>query len=163
MFQKPDLEVSNSMTRIRSVKTELFTHEALFDAEINYKLPLRLAFVGLFICFDRKGRFRWQPRRLKLNIFPYDGIDFADVLDALHTCRFVVKYENNGEVYGCIPSWPQHQHINNKEMASKLPAVEESTILAEVNHVLSSSSPRVSNASSMHESFVNDASEPAEK
>ncbi len=95
----------------------------------NYKLPLRLAFIGLFTCCDRSGRFRWQPRRLKLDIFPYEDIDFSRVLDALQSREFIVKYENQGEIYGCIPSWLRHQHINNREMTSKFPSVEESTII----------------------------------
>ncbi len=147
------------MTRIRSVKPELFTHEGLFEAEIYYKLPLRLAFIGLFTCCDRKGRFRWQPRRLKLDVFPYDNIDFAHVLNVLHSCQFIVKYENNGEIYGWIPSWLQHQHINNKEMASTLPAFEESTILPVGNHVSFSGTLHVPDTSSTRESFVDDASE----
>lgn len=117
------------MTRIRSVKPELFKHEELYKAEIHFKLPLRLAFIGLFTCCDRKGRFRWQPRRLKLDIFPYDDIDVSLVLDALQCRGFIVKYENQEQIYGCIPSWLQHQHINNREMASKLPSIEDSIIL----------------------------------
>lgn len=117
------------MSRIRTVKPELFTHEALYDAEIAHKLPLRLAFIGLFTCCDRSGRFRWQPRRLKLDIFPYDDIDVSLVLDALQLRGFIVKYKNHGEIYGCIPSWLRHQHINNREISSKLPAVDESSIL----------------------------------
>lgn len=117
------------MARIRSVKPELFKHEGLFEAEMNYQLPLRLAFIGLFTCCDKEGRFRWQPRRLKLDVFPYEDIDFSRVLDALQSRGFIVKYDNQGEVYGCIPSWLRHQHINNREIASKLPPVTESTIL----------------------------------
>lgn len=53
------------MSRIRTVKPELFKHEELFDAEQNSKLPLRLAFIGLFTVADREGRFKWRPRTLK--------------------------------------------------------------------------------------------------
>ena len=49
--------------RIRTVKPEFFTHEGLFDAEKATKLPLRVAFVGLWCAADREGRFRWEPRR----------------------------------------------------------------------------------------------------
>lgn len=37
------------MPRIRTVKPELFKHVGLFETKIKYQLPLRLAFVALFI------------------------------------------------------------------------------------------------------------------
>lgn len=117
------------MGRIRTVKPELFRHEALFEAEQDYQLPLRLAFIGLFTCCDKEGRFRWRPRQLKLDILPYDDIDFSRVLDALATRDFLVKYEVEGEVYGYIPSWHKHQNINNKEAESNLPSIEDGTVL----------------------------------
>jgi hypothetical protein len=58
--------------RIRTVKPELFNHEGLFDAEMEERLPLRVAFIALFTCCDREGRFRWQPRRLKLHMLSFE-------------------------------------------------------------------------------------------
>ena len=34
--------------RIRTIKPEFFTHEILYEAEIRFKLPLRVAFAGLW-------------------------------------------------------------------------------------------------------------------
>src|SRR6185437_1925835 len=104
---KPNKKSKNSTlvrreSRIRTVKPELFLHEGLFDAEQEERLPLRLAFIALFSCCDREGRFRWQPRRLKVQMLPYDEIDMSRVLDAFVRRGFVVKYESQGEVYGCI-------------------------------------------------------------
>lgn len=115
------------MARIRTVKPELFRHETLFEAEQQSKLPLRLAYIGLFTACDREGRFKWKPRALKLDVLPYDQIDFSRVLDALVTHGFIVKYEHEGNEFGCIPTWPQHQIINNRESVSLLPSLEEST------------------------------------
>jgi hypothetical protein len=115
------------MARIRTVKPELFRHEALFEAEQQSKLPLRLAFIGLFTACDREGRFKWKPRALKLDVLPYDQIDFSRVLDALLTHGFIVKYALDGDEFGCIPTWSQHQVINNRESTSLLPSSEEST------------------------------------
>jgi hypothetical protein len=112
--------------RIRSVKPELFSHEALFEAELFYKLPLRLAYIALFTCCDCEGRFRWQPRRLKLNMLPYDDVDISRVLDAFMERGFIKKYEYQGEIYGCIPSWSRHQKINHREAKSVLPSMEDS-------------------------------------
>ena len=107
--------------RIRTIKPEFFTHDRLFDAEKETKLPLRLAYIGLWCAADREGRFRCEPRRLKALIFPYDKIDFSRVLDALVARRFIVKYGKEDSFFGAIPSWNNHQVINNRERDSQLP------------------------------------------
>jgi hypothetical protein len=117
------------MSRIRTVKPELFKHLALFEAEEKYQLPLRIAFVGLFTCCDRQGRFLWQPRRLKVDILPYDNVNMDDVLNALIESGFINAYEVNNIVYGCIPTWGSHQVPNNKEHESKLPEITQGKIL----------------------------------
>ncbi|GAA4169527.1 hypothetical protein [Shinella granuli] len=80
------------MARIRTIKPEFFKHEGIFDAEQETGLPLRLAFAGLWTQCDREGRFAWRPRQLKVDILPYDELDFLRVLDALATRGFIVKY-----------------------------------------------------------------------
>lgn len=107
--------------RIRTIKPEFFTHEALYEAEIQTKLPLRVAFIGLWCAADREGRFKWEPRRLGVAILPYDKGEFSRVLDALTTRGFIVKYESEGVIYGCVPSFTRHQVINNRESPSVLP------------------------------------------
>jgi len=107
--------------RIRTIKPEFFNHEGIYDAEHETKLPLRLAFIGLWCVADREGRFKWEPRRLKVKILPYDSIDFSRVLDALNTRGFIVKYASESETFGCIPSFNRHQVINNRERPSELP------------------------------------------
>ncbi|WP_196482934.1 HNH endonuclease [Burkholderia stagnalis] len=104
------------------MKPELFTHEDLFEAEQETGLPLRIAFVGLFTCADREGRFKWRPRTLKLAVLPHDQVDFSRVLDALTTSGFVRKYVVDGEPYGFIPTFLKHQTINQREAKSTLPA-----------------------------------------
>jgi hypothetical protein len=117
------------MARIRTVKPEFFRHEQLFEAEKETGLPLRLAFIGLWTAADRDGRFRWQPRALKLDCLPYDDADFSRVLDALATRGLVVAYEVDGVKYGHIPTWQKHQVINNREMASNIPAPNVNNVL----------------------------------
>lgn len=118
------------MARIRTVKPELFKHEDLFDLEQKSGLPIRIAFVGLFTCCDRDGRFKWRPRALKLDIIPYDECDFSRVLDALVTRGFVVRYTSDGDEFGYIPTFLKHQVINNKESKSILPVPDESLYLS---------------------------------
>lgn len=114
------------MSRIRAIKPEFFRHEALYEAERETRIPLRLAFAGLWTVADREGRFRWRPRQLKLDCLPYDEVDFSRVLDALMTRGFIVKYESEGEYYGWIPTFKDHQIVNPRERQSVLPDPEKS-------------------------------------
>lgn len=109
------------MARIRTVKPEFFTHEDLFNAEVEEKLPLRVAFSGLWTVCDREGRFKWRPNTIKLAVLPFDEVDFSRVLDALASRGFIVKYVVEGENFGYVPSWEKHQVINNRESESTLP------------------------------------------
>lgn len=111
--------------RIRTIKPEFFLHEDLFIAEKETKLPLRVAFAGLWCAADREGRFKWEPRRLGIQILPYDGIDFSRVLDALTTRGFIVSYASTTGDFGFIPSFLKHQVINNRERLSDLPNPSE--------------------------------------
>jgi hypothetical protein len=107
--------------RIRTIKPEFFLHEGLFTAEKETKLPLRVAFAGLWCAADREGRFKWEPRRLGIQILPYDDVDFSRVLDALATRGFIVSYASSTGDFGFIPSFLKHQVINNREKFSDLP------------------------------------------
>jgi hypothetical protein len=107
--------------RIRTIKPEFFTHDGIFEAEQETGLPLRLAYIGLWCAADREGRFRWEPRRLKVQVMPYDDVDFSRVLDALVTRGFLVHYASAGREFGAIPSFTKHQVINNRERDSELP------------------------------------------
>ncbi|CAJ4428693.1 Replication protein 15 [Burkholderia pseudomallei] len=136
------------MGRIRTVKPELFTHEDLFEAEQETGLPLRIAFVGLFTCADREGRFKWRPRTLKLAVLPHDQVDFSRVLDALITRGFLVKYASeSGEEIGLIPTFTKHQVINNRETPSDLPAPPANLDLTGISTRTPTRDPRVDDAS----------------
>jgi hypothetical protein len=116
------------MARIRTVKPELFKHSVLFDAEQETKLPLRLAYIGLWTCCDREGRFKWRPRELQLDVLPFDKCDFSRVLDALAARGFIVMYQASGETYGFIPSWKRNQFINNREASSVIPEPQQNEV-----------------------------------
>lgn len=114
------------MSRIRTIKPAFFKHEALFDSEKDYRLPLRLCYAGLWCQADREGRFKWQVRTLKSEVMPHDqGIDFSRVLHALTARGFLVHYAIDGEEFGAILSWKRNQFINNKESASAIPSYLE--------------------------------------
>jgi hypothetical protein len=110
------------MSRIRHIKPEFFKHESLFELEETTKLPCRLALSGMWCISDVEGRFEWAPRRIKLEVLPYDLLDFALVLDALATGGFVHKYEVDSKTYGHIPTFHKHQRVDrSKEPESMLP------------------------------------------
>ena len=107
--------------RIRTIKPEFFLHDGIFDAEREEKMPLRVAFIGLWCAADREGRFRWEPRRLGACILPYDLLDFSRVLHALTTRGFIEHHACPTGDFGVIPSFTRHQVINNRESPSILP------------------------------------------
>lgn len=116
------------MARIRTVKPQLFKHEGLFELERETGLPIRLAWIGLFTLADREGRFKWRPRELKADIMPYDeNVDFAAILSALASIQLIQRYQVDGEFFGHIPKWHQHQHVNAREAKSTIPAPELAT------------------------------------
>ena len=138
--------------RIRTIKPEFFHHEGLFEAEAETKLPLRVAFAGLWCIADRQGRFKWEPRRIGVQVLPYDGVDFSRVLDALATRAFVLKYRVGDACFGWIPSFLKHQVINNRESESVLPDpegnIEETPTNTEESDASATREPREDHACS---------------
>jgi hypothetical protein len=80
-----------------------------------------------------------------------------------------LKYECNGEIYGCIPSWLRHQKINPKEAESILPppehfsspkletSVAESLENTSINNEITTSVLSVNHACVTREQRVSDA------
>ncbi len=118
------------MPRIRTIKPEFFRHHDLYLAEKKSKLPIRVAFSGLWCCADKEGRFKWKPTELKLDVLPYDEIDFNKVLDCLIANEFIIKYTINNSDYGFIPKFKEHQRITGteKQYDSKLPEYNGNTL-----------------------------------
>lgn len=116
------------MARIRSIKPEFFRHHDLFLLEQSSGFPIRTAYSGLWLCADKEGRFRWLPMQLKLDVLPYDELDFEDVLESLEQGGFIRSYEVDGKKYGFIPSFKEHQRITGSESTaeSKLPCPTDS-------------------------------------
>lgn len=118
------------MARIRTIKPEISAHEGLFDLEKETGLPLRFAWCMLFTVADRDGRFPWRPRTLKAAVLPHDEVDFNTVLAAFEGGGYIVRYEVDGDVYGCIPTWKLHQAVNTREAASKIPPPPDAVLKA---------------------------------
>jgi hypothetical protein len=114
------------MARIRTIKPDFFRHEELYKAEKETGLPLRVAFPGLWTVADREGLFKWKPSQIKLDILPFDDVDIDEVLEKLRYYGFIIKYEIDGKQFGFIPSFKDHQVINAREAASKIPQPDAS-------------------------------------
>jgi hypothetical protein len=142
--------------RIRSIKPEAFVDEELWDLEEDTGFPVFRAFSGLWCHADRDGRFEWRPRALKAGILPYWSGDFSELLDALVSHGFLVRYEVNGREYGAIPRFHDHQYINNKEPPSSIPEPPKSDVHASVTR-----EARVEHASLSFPRDADDASIPS--
>lgn len=121
------------MARARSLKPGFFMNEVL--AEVD---PLgRLLFQGLWCLADREGRLEDRPKRLKVEILPYDACDIEGLLQALQDRGFIVRYEVDGQRYILVANFTRHQNPHCKEAASSIPAPPEghgSTVQAQCSH-----------------------------
>ncbi|WP_316851196.1 hypothetical protein [Pedobacter agri] len=120
------------MARIRSIKPDFFKHEDLAE------LPamVRLLFIGLWTQADREGKLENRPKRLKIEIFPYDDFDINEGLDLLEKNGFILRYSapsqhsestmqaqcnNSASTFISIISFAKHQQPNSKEARSTIP------------------------------------------
>lgn len=108
--------------RIRTIKPEAFSDELLWDLEEETGLPIFRGFVGLWTQCDREGRFEWRPRALKAAVLPFWGGDFGALLEALAGAGRVARYTVDGREFGLVVNFTKHQVINNRELASDIPA-----------------------------------------
>ena len=106
------------MARIRTIKPEFFTSE-----DITSLTPLsRLFYVSLWCESDRLGRLEWKPGTFKLRYFPADSCDILAMGKELSDAGLIVLYEADGKTYAEIPTFEEHQVINNREAPSHIPA-----------------------------------------
>jgi hypothetical protein len=107
--------------RARNIKPGFFKNEEL--AEIP---PMgRLIFIGLWCMADRAGRLEDRPRRVRAEIAPYDALtenELQELLGALETRGFIIRYSIGENRYIQIVNFTKHQHINIKESESIIPA-----------------------------------------
>lgn len=106
------------MARIRTIKPEFFTSE-----DIVRLSPLsRLFYVSLWCEADREGRLSWRPGTLKMRYLPGDTCDIETLAKELICASLIVIYDVDGKTYAEIPSFKNHQVINNRESESIIPA-----------------------------------------
>ena len=106
------------MSRIRTIKPEFFSSE-----DIASMSPLaRLFYVSLWCEADREGRFDWKLGTFKLRYFAGDDVDLFELSKELIDRGLIVLYEAHGKQYAEIPTFKEHQVINNRESESTIPA-----------------------------------------
>lgn len=105
------------MARIRTIKPEFFT-----SSDITKLTPLaRLFYVSLWCEADREGLLKWDVDTLKQRYLPSDQVDIEDLSVELCNRGLIVVYVGDDDrEYAFIPSFKDHQVINNRESESIL-------------------------------------------
>lgn len=109
------------MARIRSIKPEFWTDRKMAK---DLTRDERLFYIALWNEVDDQGRFIAEARRLLGVLFPYDD-DLTDRDIEVWTVRLaetgrIVLYEVDGQRYGVLPKFKDHQKIS-KPTKSRLP------------------------------------------
>lgn len=110
--------------RSRNIKPNFFKNDLLGEC-----LPLaRILFEGLWCYADKRGRFEWRPKKIKIEILPYDKCNIVLLLDQLLEREFILKYLVEGVEYGMIPNFEIHQRPHHNETESFLPSPGDESI-----------------------------------
>jgi hypothetical protein len=95
-----------------------------FKNEELASLPFegRLLFAGLWGLADRQGRLEDRPRRIAVDVFPYDKeLDVDGLLTRLHDAGFITRYVVDGARYIEIVNFLKHQRPHLREAGSVIP------------------------------------------
>jgi hypothetical protein len=91
---------------VKKCHPRFWQNHELCELEKSCGLPLRLAYLGLWVHTDVNGCFPWKPDALKRVILPKDDVSFEDILSTLLEAGYIVR---PGEKYGHIPiTNPEH-------------------------------------------------------
>ena len=111
------------MARARNIKPSFFTNDDL--SETN---PLaRLLFIGMWTIADFKGCFEYKPKRLKVQLLPYDDCDIEQLVSDLEKSGFIAIYTVQGQKYIKVLNFTKHQnpHKNEREGGSEIPDIDQ--------------------------------------
>ena len=115
------------MARIRTIKPEFFT-----SADIVELTPLaRLFYIALWCESDREGRLNWNLKTLKMRYLPGDDCDIGALAGELEASKLIKIYTIDDKQYAEIPSFHQHQVINNRESDSIIPVFFDVSVTRE--------------------------------
>jgi hypothetical protein len=105
------------MARARNIKPGFFKNEVLGEMDTG----TRLLFIGLWTLADREGRLEDRPRRIKMELFPYDSFDVDPMLNDLQAGGFLLRYDVDGKRYIQLVNFVKHQDPHYREKASEIP------------------------------------------
>lgn len=105
------------MARARNIKPGFFKNEVL--AELS--LGTRLIFIGLWCLADREGRLEDRPKRIKLELVPFDNFDVVEALNELEASGFIHRYTFEGLSIIQVVNFAKHQSPHGTERDSELP------------------------------------------
>ncbi len=106
------------MPRIRSLKPDFFIDDKLAEQK-----PLtRILFQGLWCLADKEGRLEDNPKKIKVQVLPYDNFDVEDGLTSLSEAGFIIRYQVEGKRFIQIKNFKKHQNPHHTEKDSEIPA-----------------------------------------
>ena len=105
------------MARSRNIKPGFFKNEDL--AELSFET--RLLFIGLWTVADREGRLEDRPKRIRVELFPYDNVDVESMINDLENSGFLFRYRASNKDYLQINNFIKHQNPHYREVASEIP------------------------------------------
>lgn len=111
------------MARSRNIKPGFFTHEQMAENE-----PLgRLLFLGLTTIADYRGNLEWRPKRIKVQLLPYDDASLDSLAINLDRSGFVRFYSDGSKIYLNIVNFAKHQnpHKNERTAGTTIPEFTE--------------------------------------
>ena len=108
------------MARARNIKPAFFKNEVLAEMPME----ARMLFIGLWTLADREGRLEDRPKRIKMELFPYDSFDVDPMLSRLQEDGFLTRYDVGGVRFIQIENFVKHQDPHYKEKASEIPPPE---------------------------------------
>ena len=105
------------MARARNIKPGFFKNELLAELPIG----TRLIFIGLWCLADREGRLEDRPKKIKLEIMPFDSFDVDHALQELEQHGFIERYTVGNQKIIHVVNFHKHQSPHGTEKDSPLP------------------------------------------
>lgn len=107
--------------RIRTIKPEFWTDDAVTECSLNARLLL----IGALNIADDQGSLERSAKQIKAKIFPNDNIDCEPLVGELITHGLLIEYEFDDKKYLHIKGFKKHQVIN-RPSKNRVPIYEDS-------------------------------------
>jgi uncharacterized protein YlbG (UPF0298 family) len=111
------------MARSRNIKPSFFQNEELGELS-----PItRLAFIGMWTIANYQGCIEYRPKRLKVQLLPYDDCNIQKIVNDLDKARLIRLYSVYDIEYIKIINFEKHQnpHKNEREAGTDIPDFDE--------------------------------------